>query len=54
MYFPDPIVTQVEMAQKFYKAEEYHQNYVERTGQACHGGNPWPKVLGKSSGEPSL
>ncbi|TNV75514.1 hypothetical protein FGO68_gene12046 [Halteria grandinella] len=48
--FPDPIVTQVQMADKFYIAEEYHQDYVEKTGMYCHGGNPWPKVLG----EPSL
>ncbi len=51
-YFEDPIVTQVEMAKTFYKAEEYHQDYVEKTGQACHGGNPWPKVLGDAG--PSL
>ena len=47
-YFPEPIVTQVEMAKKFYMAEEYHQNYIERTGQYCHGGNPWPEILGKA------
>ena len=42
-----PIATQVQMAQKFYMAEDYHQDYVEKTGRMCHGGNPWPKVLGK-------
>ena len=53
--FSDPIVTQVEMAQQFYMAEQYHQDYIERTGQYCHGGNPWPEILGKTSKEePSL
>lgn len=35
------IVTQVEAARTFWPAEEYHQNYVERTGRACHVRNPW-------------
>lgn len=35
------IVTQVEAAQTFYEAEDYHQNYVSRTGRACHIADPW-------------
>jgi peptide methionine sulfoxide reductase msrA/msrB len=32
-----PIVTQVEPAPTFYRAEEYHQRYVEKSGRAsCH------------------
>ena len=41
-----PIVTEIELAKKFFAAEEYHQDYVERTGRVCHTGNPWPEVLG--------
>ena len=36
-----PIVTQVEAAQTFFAAEEYHQDYIEKTGRACHVANPW-------------
>ncbi|MSR18573.1 MAG: bifunctional methionine sulfoxide reductase B/A protein [Phycisphaerales bacterium] len=39
--FPARIVTLIEPARKFWKAEEYHQDYVERTGRACHLGQPW-------------
>jgi methionine-S-sulfoxide reductase len=35
------IVTQLEAARTFYPAEDYHQDYVERTGRACHVTNPW-------------
>ena len=35
------IVTQVEPAKKFWPAEDYHQDYVETTGRACHVANPW-------------
>lgn len=35
------IVTQVEAAKTFYPAEEYHQDYVVRTGRACHVADPW-------------
>ncbi len=30
------IVTEIVSAGTFYKAEEYHQKYVARTGRACH------------------
>ena len=32
------IVTEIEPAEKFYIAETYHQDYVNRTGRACHPG----------------
>lgn len=35
------IVTQVEPAKTFWPAEEYHQDYVDKTGRACHIANPW-------------
>lgn len=35
--FREPIVTQIEQAGPFYKAEDYHQKYAERTGRGmCH------------------
>lgn len=35
--FTRPIVTQIEPAKPFYKAEEYHQRYLEKRGLAtCH------------------
>jgi peptide-methionine (S)-S-oxide reductase len=35
--FPKPIVTQVVPAQTFWRAEEYHQKYLEKRGAAsCH------------------
>jgi len=35
--FGRPIVTQIEPAPKFYRAEEYHQRYLEKRGlAACH------------------
>jgi peptide-methionine (S)-S-oxide reductase len=34
---PRPIVTKVQPAQTFWRAEEYHQKYLEKRGQAsCH------------------
>ena len=36
-----PIVTQVEAAATFYPAEDYHQDYVVKSGRACHVKNPW-------------
>lgn len=36
-YKPKRIVTKVEPAQNFWKAEEYHQRYLEKHGQSvCH------------------
>jgi peptide methionine sulfoxide reductase msrA/msrB len=35
------IVTQVEPAKTFYPAEQYHQDYIQKTGRACHIHNPW-------------
>ncbi len=36
-YLPKRIVTQVEPAQTFWRAEEYHQRYLEKRGMAsCH------------------
>ncbi len=37
----DKIVTQVEPARKFWPAEDYHQDYVDKTGRTCHVKNPW-------------
>ena len=35
--FPKPIVTQVVAAQTFWRAEEYHQKYLEKRGAtSCH------------------
>ena len=35
--FRKPIVTRIEPAQKFWRAEEYHQKYFEKTGQRSCG-----------------
>jgi peptide methionine sulfoxide reductase msrA/msrB len=35
------VVTQVEKAKKFYAAEDYHQDYIEKTGRECHVTKPW-------------
>jgi peptide methionine sulfoxide reductase msrA/msrB len=35
------IVTEVEEAEMFYPAEEYHQDYVVKTGRPCHIADPW-------------
>ncbi|HPS80025.1 MAG TPA: peptide-methionine (S)-S-oxide reductase MsrA, partial [Thermoanaerobaculaceae bacterium] len=35
------IVTRVEQAKTFWPAEDYHQDYVDKTGRACHIANPW-------------
>lgn len=37
------IVTEVEQAGIFWPAEEYHQDYVARTGRPCHIADPWKK-----------
>lgn len=35
------IVTQIEPAKTFWPAEEYHQDYIAKTGRTCHVANPW-------------
>ncbi len=35
------IVTQVEPARTFWPAEDYHQDYIAKTGAVCHVANPW-------------
>ena len=47
------IVTQVVEGGTFFAAEDYHQDYVEKTGRACHGSNPWPAVFGATSPAPA-
>jgi peptide methionine sulfoxide reductase msrA/msrB len=47
-----PIVTQVEMAQRFWEAEDYHQDYSARNNKACYipqwtGAEP-PAILTKA------
>ncbi|MEY2439656.1 MAG: peptide-methionine (S)-S-oxide reductase [Verrucomicrobiota bacterium] len=32
--FPRPVVTQIEAAPKFWRAEEYHQQYLNKRGQS--------------------
>jgi len=39
--FKRPIVTEVEPAKTFWPAEDYHQDYILKTGRACHVVNPW-------------
>jgi methionine-S-sulfoxide reductase len=39
--FSRPIVTEVEAAETFYAAEDYHQDYIVNTGRACYVKNPW-------------
>lgn len=40
-YNGNKIATQVEKAETFWPAEEYHQDYIEKTGRACHVADPW-------------
>ena len=35
-FFNDPVVTEVRKAVTFYKAEEYHQDFIEKTGRMCY------------------
>jgi peptide methionine sulfoxide reductase msrA/msrB len=43
------IVTRVEPAKTFWPAEEYHQDFIDKSGRACHGVNPWtlPTATGR-------
>ena len=43
------IATRIVPANTFYVAEDYHQDYVERSGRPCHGSNPWPQVFGQAA-----
>jgi peptide methionine sulfoxide reductase msrA/msrB len=36
LYTGKKIVTEVEPAEKFYPAEDYHQDYIVKTGRTCH------------------
>jgi methionine-S-sulfoxide reductase len=40
-YHSRKIVTQVEPAETFWPAEEYHQDYIAKIGGVCHVSNPW-------------
>jgi peptide methionine sulfoxide reductase msrA/msrB len=35
------IVTQLDQAKTFWPAEDYHQDYIAKTGGVCHVTNPW-------------
>ncbi len=39
--FKQPIATEVEAADTFWPAEDYHQDYIAKTGRVCHVANPW-------------
>jgi len=39
--YSKPIATEVEPGKAFYAAEDYHQDYIAKTGRACHVKNPW-------------
>ncbi|MFN3655560.1 MAG: peptide-methionine (S)-S-oxide reductase, partial [Candidatus Nitrosotenuis sp.] len=47
--FKRPIVTQIEQAKEFFKAEEYHQQYYEKCGISSHQIIPTPNFCTKSS-----
>ena len=46
--FKRPIVTQLEKAKTFWAAEAYHQDFIARTGRACHVRDPWVKEEAQS------
>ena len=35
-YFKDPIVTELRKASIFYNAEDYHQDFIKKTGRMCY------------------
>ena len=39
--FNNTIVTEITEASTYYPAEDYHQDYIEKTGRMCHVVNPW-------------
>jgi peptide methionine sulfoxide reductase msrA/msrB len=39
--FGTAIATEVEAAETFYMADDGHQDYIAKTGRACHVTNPW-------------
>ena len=45
------VVTEVEPAETFYPAEDYHQNYIETTGRVCHVRDPWPALREAANAE---
>ena len=41
--YAKPIVTEITPTSEFYRAEEYHQRYFEKTGrESCHQSTHWP------------
>ena len=42
--FRHPIVTEIKPAAEFYRAEEYHQRYYEKSGMAAHCAIPNSEV----------
>ncbi|HSW90954.1 MAG TPA: peptide-methionine (S)-S-oxide reductase MsrA, partial [Candidatus Saccharimonadales bacterium] len=42
-HWEDPIVTQIEPLTKFWSAEGYHQDYLQKNpgGYTCHYERPW-------------
>ena len=40
-FWKRPVVTEIKDAGRFTPAEDYHQDYLEKTGGACHVSNPW-------------
>ena len=47
--FRKPIATEIEPAEKFWSAEDYHQDYIVKTGRACHVRNPWPVIAERAA-----
>lgn len=48
--FPDPIVTQIVPAGDFWRAEEYHQRYLEKRGGVGYCHVPVKQILGRVQG----
>lgn len=49
--FRNPITTEVELAAEYFEAEDFHQDYIERTGRACSLKNPWPILAERDARE---